>query len=519
VAQAHTVLWGKIDERQTVVIARAQERETQAMQSPESGSAILRTGSDTLDHILGGGIPRQHSIIVTGAPGSGKTLLTSQIAFAHAQAGGRVVIASVTSESNDKLVFELRAFSFFDADKVGDDVFLLNAYPWVKKGPKETREIILSTVRDRGATLFILDGMRAIRDVWNRESDLRDFLYELNIGLLAHRCTGIFTAEYALPTLMQLPEATTLDGIIALSTTAAGQRRYRRIEVVKLRGRPHLLGDHHVHIDHHGVHVIPRLESQPPRETDATPVTERATLDLPELDQALGGGLPRRSSTLLAGSTGVGKTLTALHFAAAGARRGEPCLFLSCYEQPAMLIGRAAGIGLELRQLVEAGHLTLQHLPPAEFEADQIIDDCLAQLRRRGARRLVIDGLGELEAAVIDPDRLARLLASFSLHLREADVTSIMIKEVPKLVGVDVDFSATPLAVTAENVIFERHVELHGVVRRVLSVLKMRESGYDDAVREFVIGPGGLRVLSKIRAEGALTGVGRPLPEEPREPR
>jgi circadian clock protein KaiC len=494
------------------------------MQLSANGTALLSTGSEALDRILGGGIPRQHSIIVTGAPGSGKTILTSQIAFAHAQAGGRVVIASVTSESNDKLVYELRSFSFFDADKVGDDVFLLNAYPWVKKGPKETREIILSTIRDRSATLFVLDGMRAIRDVWSRETDLREFLYELNVGLLAHRCTGIFATEYPLPTLMQLPEATTLDGIIALSTAPAGQRRYRRIEVVKLRGRPHLLGDHHLHIDQHGVHVIPRLEClptrEPPRESPhepgAAPAVDRATFDLPELDQALGGGLPRRSATLLAGSTGVGKTLTALHFAAAGARRGEPCLFLSFYEQPAMLIDRAAGIGLDLRPLASAGHLALQYVPPAEHEADRIIDSCLGQLRRRGARRLVVDGLSELEAAVIDPERLPRLLAAWSLRLRDAGVTSIMIKEVPKLVGVDVDFSATPLAVTAENVIFERHVELRGAVRRVLSVLKMRESGYDDAVRELEIGPTGLRVGSQIRAEGALTGVGRPLPEEVR---
>jgi circadian clock protein KaiC len=475
---------------------------------------LLGTGSPTLDCILGGGIPRQHSIIVAGPPGSGKTLLTSQIAFAHARAGGRVVIASVTSESHDKLVYELRAFSFFESEKIGDDVFLLNAYPWVKKGVKETREIILSTIRDRGATLFVLDGMRAIRDVWSRESDLRDFLYELNIGLFAHRCTGVFTTEYPLATLMQLPEATTLDGIISLSMISVGQRRHRRIEVAKLRGRPHLLGEHHLRIDHHGVHVVPRLECLPPREPDASPGGERATFDLPELDQLLGGGLPRCSATLLAGSTGVGKTLTALHFAAAGARRGEPSAVLSFHELPATMIERAAGIGLPLRPLVEAGQLELQHLPPAEREADEIIDDCLAQVRRRGVRRLVIDGLGELEAAVIDPDRLGRLLASFALHLRDQGVTSIMVKEIPKLVGVDVDFSTTPLAVTAENVIFERHVELRGAVRRVLSVLKMRESGYDDSVRELEIGPAGLRVLAKVRAEGVLTGVGRALADE-----
>lgn len=469
----------------------------------------MPTGIASLDKLLGGGLPRQQSIIVTGPPGSGKTILTSQIAFARAAAGERVVIATVTSESNDKLVHDLRSLSFFDPDRIGGDVFFLNAYPWVKKGPKETREILLSTVREREARLLVLDGLRAVRDVWANEAQLRDFLYEINVGLLAHSCVGMFTTEYSLDELTRLPEATTLDGIISISLRRHGQRRSRSIEVAKLRGRPHLLGEHHMRIDRDGVRIVPRLEADMPRVADFVPTAERATFGLPELDHVLGGGLPCHSSTLLAGSTGAGKTLLALHFVVTGARAGERALFVSFNEAPSMLVARAAAVGLEIGRVIESGDLTLRYFPPYEVDPDEALDECLMLVETLKAKRLVIDGIGEIEQSIHDPDRLGRLMPALAFKLRSAGVTSLVLKQIPRFVGLDVDFSSTPFAVTAENLLLLRHVELDGVVRRLISVLKMRDSSFDSSVREFEITATGLRVMSQIRSSGALTGSAR----------
>ena len=471
-------------------------------------SDLVRTCVPGFDQLLGGGIPRQHSIIVTGSPGAGKTILTSQLAFARAAEGERVVLATVTSESHDKLVHELSTFSFFDHERIGDAVFFLNAYPWVKKGPKETRELLLSTLRERNATLLVFDGVRAIRDVWHDEAQLREFLYELNVGLLAHRCLGVFTAEYTLPELLRLPEATTLDGIIALAMRNEGVRRRRTIEVAKLRGRPHLLGEHSFRIDEDGVHIVPRLEANIPRTADFSPTQRRASFGLAELDTLLDGGLPCHTSTLVAGSTGVGKTLTCLHFAAAGARAGERVLFVSLHEAAAMLQARAAAVGLDMRSALDAGTLAFRYIPPGEIDPDEVLAQILTEVAEHRITRLVIDGIGELEQNV-EPDRLGRLMAALTFKLRQSGVTSVIVKEIPKVIGVDVDFSGTPLAVTAENLMLLRHVELDGKLRRLISVLKMRESGYDDAVREFEITPKGLRVLGPIRVTGALTGLPR----------
>jgi predicted ATP-dependent serine protease len=61
----------------------------------------LRDRYRELDLLLGGGIPRRQTLMVTGSPGCGKTIVVSQIAFLAAARGVPVVYSTVTSEPND----------------------------------------------------------------------------------------------------------------------------------------------------------------------------------------------------------------------------------------------------------------------------------------------------------------------------------------------------------------------------------------------------------------------------------
>lgn len=474
---------------------------------------VIGTGIESLDLLLGGGIPPRQSIVVTGEPGTGKTILCSQIAFAHAARGHSVVLATVASEPQDKLIDELSGFSFFDADRIGNELFIVSAYPSLQKGPKEAKELLLRTLKDRKAKLLFVDGLRSLRDLWQNDGRLRDFLYELNVGVAQREAIALFTTEYPLKKLMEYPEATTVDGIISLSTLRFGGRAVRRIQVAKLRGRAHLSGEHLMHITSEGVSILPRLEETTHANGDFQPSSERASFGLPELDNVLRGGLPCLSTTLMVGSTGVGKTLLAAQFVAAGARRGEPGLLINYSEPVARLVKRAQGVALELEPLVRSGKLFLEYRAPTNVEADDLVLEILDRVKRHGIRRLVVDGVGEIEESVLERTRLRGLLSSFIIQLRDLGVTTIFIKEVPKIAGPDLDFSDTPISVAAENLLFFRHIELRGKLHRIVSVIKMRESGYDPYVREFEIGDRGISVLAPLdAAEGLLTGVARVLP-------
>lgn len=478
---------------------------------------IVQTGIRTLDLLLGGGIPARQSIIVTGDPGTGKTILCSQIAFAHASRGERVVMATVASESHDKLMDELQGFSFFDPERIGNEIYVVSAYPWLQKGPKDAKDLLLKSVKERKAKLLFIDGLRSLRDLWQNEAKLRDFLYEINVGLAQLEAVGLFTTEYPLHKLMDYPEATTVDGIISLTALRFGGRIGRRAQVAKLRGRAHLTGEHLMHITADGIHLVPRMEETVSPDPHFKPKRERAEFGLPELDNLLMGGLPSQSTTLLVGSTGVGKTLLALHFAATGAQKGEPTLMVNYNEPIVRLVSRAKAVSLDVEPLLGEGQLLLEYRSPTNVEADDLIEEIVQKVESMQIRRVVIDGLGDLENGVLEKDRMRGLLNALIIKLRDLGATTIFVKEVAKIASPDLDFSDTPVSVTAENVLFFRHIELRGRIHRVASVLKMRESSYDPYVREFEITEHGIRVLHPLAsAEGLLTGIGRVV-ESPKE--
>jgi circadian clock protein KaiC len=474
---------------------------------------IVSTGISSLDHLLRGGIPARQTVVVTGEPGTGKTVLCSQIAFAFAKQGRRVVVATVASESHDKLLEELGGFTFFEREQVGDNLFVLSIYPWLKKGAKDAKDLLLKTMRERKADLLFVDGLRSLRDLWQNEAQLRDFLYEISVGIAQLGAVALLTTEYAIEKLMEYPEATTVDGIIALSTRLVNGHVVRRARVVKLRGRHHLQGEHVLHITDGGIEVVPRLEETVSPAPGFTPAVERAAFGLPELDKILDGGLPRKSTTLLAGSTGVGKTLLALHLASHAAQTGERALMVSYSEPIERLVARAKNVSIDVRDVLERKQLLIDYRMPLDAEGDDLIAELLARVRETDAKLVVIDGIGDLEDVIYDRGRVRALLTALIVELRNLGVTSVFIREVAQIAAPSLDFSDTPISVTAENLLFCRHVELRGRLHRILSVLKMRESGFDPQVREFVVANDGIRVLDRVdSAEGLLTGAARMIP-------
>lgn len=470
----------------------------------------FETGVPGFDVLLGGGIPHRQSLIFTGQPGTGKTVLASQVAMAQAAKGIRVVLATTTSESQDKLLSDLSSFDFFDRERLGDELFFISVYTPLKKGPKEAREVLMSTLRERGAKLLVIDGLRSVRDLWQDEAKLREFFYELAVGLATIDCVGIFITEYPLAKLIEYPESTTVDGVVSLSFDEVNGKRERRVEVVKLRGMKHLHGQHVMRIDKPGIQMIPRLESVTVPDKEYVPTMKRAGFGMTELDQLLEGGIPSQSSALLVGNAGVGKTLIGLNFAADGARRGEKALVYSFGEPRGSLVARAKRVGLDLEPLISSGALTLEYAPSFEDQADVIAGRILGLLEKTGAKRLLVDDVEILERAIFPAVRGISFFAALLIELRKLGVSSLFTRKISKLVGPELDFSESAVAAIAENLLFARQVELRGRLHRVLSILALRDSSFDPSVREFEILASGVRVLAPLQsAEGLLTGVAR----------
>lgn len=80
----------------------------------------LPTGVPGLDEILGGGLPEFSFNLVAGKPGSGKTTMVHQIAFANATLDKPSLYFTVLGEPVAKMLRFQQQFAFFDAVDVED---------------------------------------------------------------------------------------------------------------------------------------------------------------------------------------------------------------------------------------------------------------------------------------------------------------------------------------------------------------------------------------------------------------
>jgi circadian clock protein KaiC len=487
---------------------------------PNSQTPLEPTGVPQLDLVLGGGLPRGALSIILGPPGSGKTTLVSQIAFAAARRGQRVLFLTALSEPTGKLLDHLRAFRFFDPNLIGDTIQVFSLQQFVQQGFSAMAQEIYAAARQADASFVIIDGFQGIREL-ESSTATRQLLYDLGTRLSVRGTTTLVTTESDPRDPTLFPEMTTGDVVIGLYFPLVGVRAFRGLEALKVRGRAPLLGRHSMALSDEGMAVFPRLEKQikrlTPGATEAAPTSsERASFGLPELDALLSGGLTRQTSTLLAGSLGTGKTLLALQFALAGASNGEPTLLVSLRETIEQLKHKATtfGLGAQMQAALDSGKLALKRWEPVELDPGQVSTEMLATVERIGARRLIIDSIAELERAVTESsgaERVPNYLAALLAAIRARGVTMLAIKETARVVAAEVDFSADALSVLAENVLLLQQLLSHERLHRVLSVLKMRFSAHDHTLREFEITPArGFRVLSPSESgEDVLTRLAR----------
>jgi circadian clock protein KaiC len=510
------------------------EREATARAASRLGDP---TGVPNLDQVLGGGLARGALVLVVGAPGSGKTTLALQMAFAAARAGRRVLMLTALSEPTNKLIAHLRAFTFFDEDLLGDAIQVLSMQQFLPQGLAATADEVQAEVRRTQAGLVIIDGFRGMRSAEGDPQRAREFLYEIGTALGVRGATTVITSEAAPRDAALFPEATTADVLLGLHYGLDGLRQQRYLEAIKVRGAAPLPGLHAMTLAAAGVTIYPRLEARvimdaggeeesdgeltgaagrDARMVQEHRLTERVLFALPEFDALLGGGLTRETSTLVLGNPGTGKTLLALHWALTGVDAGDPVLYLGFREnrRQLLLFADAFALGPRLRAaLLSGGGLTLLRLPPVELDVDVVADRLLAALDQMGARRLVIDSIAELERAVAgsDPGRVDDYLAALVEALRARRLTTLVLKDTAALVATDLAVSADRLAVLAENIVVLQRVTYRDQLHRVLSVPKMRFSAHELRLREFTItAPTGIQVRAPGKSEaGVLTGIAR----------
>ncbi|HEV2065610.1 MAG TPA: ATPase domain-containing protein, partial [Thermomicrobiales bacterium] len=356
----------------------------------------MKTGVPGLDAVLGGGLPAGRTCLIAGPPGTGKTTLGNQLAFAHAAAGGLVVFATLLAEAHDVMLQNIRDFTFFDRSLPGDRVRYLNLLSDLEEGGLDrVAATIRREIRESGTNLLIVDGIGVIDDVAVSSLDVRHFAQQLDAlaGLLG--CTTVLLSDPGPGEARRL--GAQLNGMVLLTNEREGARNVRLLEVAKLRGAHHVGGTHEFAINESGVTIYPRLESLSGQRRAEVVATDGLGTGVAALDTMLGGGLKPLSSTMVLGTPGAGKTLLGLTFLAEGARNGERGLMASFHEPPQAIATTADRIGLDLTRHIDAGMVRILWNPPLELSVDAWAWQLLEVAARDRPQRVFIDALTDVQ--------------------------------------------------------------------------------------------------------------------------
>ena len=470
------------------------------------------TGVPGMDTLLRGGWLRGGTYIITGVPGTGKTILGNQFCFAAVARGGKAIYLTVLAESHARMVLHLQGMSFFRKEEVGRTLNYESGYaPLKAEGLAGLSRLIFRAVREHGATALVLDGLASVEERAESRLAFREFLHGLCVhNALAGCTTLLLTGQRNDPAD---PQFAMVDGIVLLAMEAQGVKSVRSMEVAKFRGGAQLVGKHSFDITDSGLIVYPRTESLYSEQAERVPeLKERQAFGIPRLDEMLHGGLVRYSSTLVFGSPGSGKTLMCLHFLAEGARLGEPGLYFGFVETGPRLLNKAAMVGLDLRKYVDSGLIRLESRASVESLPDALVQELFDLVKKHGIKRLVLDGLEPFIQESTDPHRTPRFLTAMNNQLRALGVTTLATQQTNTLFGPVLNAPLERVEAIIDNILLLRFVELRSQLYRMLSVLKMRESDNDPALRLFSISSEGIDVAETFEsAEAILTGQARPL--------
>ena len=235
----------------------------------------VRTGIPGADDILGNeGIPKGHSILVAGGPGSGKTTFAMQFLYKGAVEFDEPGVYVSLDESPDDVKKNLSKFGWNFADLEDQKrISFVNVSPvrvsstetgLVQLGMKEFKlvkllESIRKAVEEIGAMRVVVDPVTMFMLQYPDEIDRIYAMRDLIADFSKNKCTNLLISELrgtGLEREHQFEEYL-VQGVVLLRTLMKGSKLVRMFQVEKMRGlavdnqpRPYKITDQGIEIYH-----------------------------------------------------------------------------------------------------------------------------------------------------------------------------------------------------------------------------------------------------------------------------
>jgi circadian clock protein KaiC len=472
---------------------------------------VAATGIEGLDHLLLGGFPRNHVYLLQGDPGVGKTTLGLQFLLEGVRHGEGALYLTL-SETRKEL--EAVALSH-NWDMTGVDVFeqLIGEQSLQEEDstvfyPSEvelgqTIRAMLTEVDRVKPKRVVLDSLSEIRLLAQSTLRYRKQILALKQFFGNRNITVLFlddrTAEVNDLQLQSVPH-----GVVELEryTPMYGAAR-RRLQLVKVRGLNFRDGYHDFSIRTGGIVVYPRLVAAEHRRYV---VQEQLSSGVKALDDMLGGGIDRGTSTLIMGPAGSGKSAMSTQYAVGAAQRGEKAAMFVFEESLSSLFNRSASLGMPLRELADEGKILVRQVDPAQLQPGEFASLVRDSVEKDDVRVLVIDSLNGYLNAVPEERFLLLHLHELLSYLGQREVATVLVFAQHGLVGTM--HTTVDVSYLADSVILLRYFEAQGRIRKAVSIVKKRGGVHDTSIRDFSMSSKGLAIGEALASfRGVLSGI------------
>ena len=221
---------------------------------------LLKTGVPGLDEIFRGGINEKSSVLVTRAPGTGKTILAMQFLIEGAKRNEPGIYIT-TDEDLDSIREYMKSFSF---DK--------NLQKYEKKGmvtllkqSVSAKKLVsiaapLEIIKKNKVKRVVLDSLSLFEYTCPTKEDFRREVMDFIARMREAGVTLLVTSERETVNLDELkykPQDFLFQGLVILTKIRKGSSFERCVHVAKMRGQNVLLDVYPFNIDKNGINVFP----------------------------------------------------------------------------------------------------------------------------------------------------------------------------------------------------------------------------------------------------------------------
>ena len=482
-------------------------RKRAAKENPQLEKAP--TGIRGLDEITQGGLPKGRPTIVCGDAGAGKTLLAMEFLVRGATEYGEPGVFVSFEETPDELVKNVASLGF-DLTRLAKRGQIHLEHVHIERSEiEETGEYDLEglfvrlgyAVNKVKAKRIVLDTLESLFSGLPNEAILRAELRRLFRWLKERGLTAVVTGERGDKHFTRYGlEEYVSDCVVLLDHRVTEQVATRRLRIAKYRGSVHGTNEYPFLIDERGISVLPITSLGLTYGVSEA----RVSTGIGGLDAMMGGkGFFERSSILVSGSAGAGKTSLLASCVDAACRAGKKCLYLAFEESPDQIVRNMRSIGMDLGKWIDKGllmvhssrpsvfglemHLVLMHRLVTEFEPDVVAVDPMS-------------GLGAAGSTPEIKSMLTRIIDFLKTSGRTMLCSSL------SETGVGILSEEVAVSSLMDTWVVLRNEPCNGRRTRTVTILKSRGMAHSSDVREFELTDDGVIVRGSVNGEQQAFG-------------